>query len=77
MLNFLLFMFGFVFGCIVASIFSFLFFINRKIELQRDQIENQEEYVEVVNKYKKIERELLEYKNEFKNKYVDDGYDAY
>ena len=70
-------MFGFVFGCIVASIFSFLFFINRKIELQRDQIENQEEYVEVVNKYKKIERELLEYKNEFKNKYVDDGYDAY
>ena len=27
--------------------------------------------------YNKIEKELVAYKNEFNNKYVDDGYDAY
>ena len=40
-------------------------------------IENKKEYLEILNRYNKIEKELLEYKNEFNNKYVDEGYDAY
>ena len=42
-----------------------------------DQIENQIEYFEIINKYNKIENELVVYENEFNDKYVDDGYDAY
>ena len=61
MLNFLLFLFLFLFGCLVGGVLAFLFFIKKKITLNRD----------------KIEKELVEYKNEFNNKYVDDGYDAY
>ena len=61
MLNFLLFLFLFLFGCLVGGVLAFLFFIKKKITLHRD----------------KIEKELVEYKNEFNNKYVDDGYDAY
>jgi hypothetical protein len=45
--------------------------------LKSDQIENHEEYFKILNKYNKIEKELLVYKNKFNNKYVDDGYDAY
>jgi hypothetical protein len=35
--------------------------------LQSDRIVNQKEYFVIVNKYNKIEKELVEYKNEFKN----------
>jgi hypothetical protein len=77
MLNFILFLFIFFFGILLGGVVIFLFFIKKKIKLQSDQIENQKEYFKILNKYNKIEKELLVYKNEFNNKYVDDGYDAY
>jgi hypothetical protein len=54
-----------------------LFIIKKNIKLKIDQIENQIEYFEIINKYNKIENELVVYENEFNDKYVDDGYDAY
>jgi hypothetical protein len=77
MLNFILFLFIFFFGILLGGVVIFLFFIKKKIKLQSDQIENQKEYFKILNKYNKIEKELLVYKNKFNNKYVDDGYDAY
>jgi|TARA_B110001469_G_scaffold68385_1_gene65132 hypothetical protein len=77
MLNFILFLFIFFFGILLGGVVTFLFFIKKKIKLKSDQIENQKEYFKILNKYNKIEKELVVYKNEFNNKYVDDGYDAY
>jgi flagellar basal body-associated protein FliL len=76
MLNFILLLI-FIFGILLGGVVTFLFFIKKKIKLKSDQIENQKEYFKILNKYNKIEKELLVYKNEFNNKYVDDGYDAY
>jgi hypothetical protein len=67
MLNFILFLFIFFFGILLCGVLSFLFFIKKKIKLQSDRIENQKEYFELLNKYNKNEKELVEYKNEFKN----------
>ena len=61
MLNFALLLFLFLFGCLVGGVLVFFFFMKKKIVLDSD----------------KIEKELVEYKNDFNNKYVDDGYDAY
>jgi hypothetical protein len=77
MLNFILLFFLFLFGCLVCGVLAFLFFIKKKITLYSDQIENKKEYLAILNRHNKIEKELVEYKNEFNNKYVDDGYDAY
>ena len=77
MINFILFLFMFFFGILLGGLITFLFFIKKKIKLKSDQIENQKEYFKILNKYNKIEKELVVYKNEFNNKYVDDGYDAY
>ncbi len=77
MLNFILFLFILFFGIILGCVITFLFFIKKKIKFQSDQIENQKEYFKILNKNNKIEKELVVYKNEFNNKYVDDGYDAY
>ena len=77
MLNFILLLFLFLFGCLVGGIIVFLFFIKKNIALHSDKIENKKEYLEILNRHNKIEKELLEYKNEFNNKYLDDGYDAY
>ena len=74
MLNFILFLFIFFFGILLGGVVTFLFFIKKKIKLKSDQIENQKEYFKILNKYNKIEKELVVYKNEFNNKYVDDGY---
>ena len=77
MLNFILFLFIFFFGILLGCVLSFIFFLKKNIKLKSNQIENQKEYFEILNKYNKIEKELVVYKNEFNNKYVDDGYDAY
>ena len=77
MLNFILFLFIFFFGILLDGVVTFLLFVKKKIKLKSDQIENQKEYFKILNKYNKIEKELVVYKNEFNNKYVDDGYDAY
>ena len=76
MLNFILLLI-FIFGILLGGVVIFLFFIKKKIKLQSDQIENQKEYLSILNSHNKIEKELIEYKNEFNNKYVDDGYDEY
>ena len=76
MLNFILLLI-FIFGILLGGVVTFLFFIKKKIKLKSDQIENHKEYFKILNKYNKIEKELVVYKNEFNNKYVDDGYDAY
>ena len=77
MLNFILFLFIFFFGILLGGVLSFIFFLKKNIKLKSNQIENKKEYFEILNKYNKIEKELVVYKNEFNNKYVDDGYDAY
>jgi len=61
MLNFILLLFLFLFGCLIGGVLAFFFFKNKKMELHSSE----------------IEKELVKYKNEFNNKYVDDGYDAY
>ena len=50
-------------------------FTKKKIALNSDKIENKKEYLELLDRYNK--NKLVKYKNEFNNKYVDDGYDAY
>jgi len=77
MLNFALLLFLFLFGCLVGGVLVFFFFMKKKIVLDSDKIENKKEYLAILNSHNKIEKELVEYKNEFNNKYVDDGYDAY
>ena len=77
MLNFILFLFIIFFGILLNGVVTFLLFVKKKFKLKSDQIENQKEYFKILNKYNIIEKELLVYKNEFNNKYVDDGYDAY
>ena len=77
MLNFILFLYSFFIWMLSWWCFSFLFFIKKKITLHSDKIENKKEYLAILNRHNKIEKELVEYKNEFNNKYVDDGYDAY
>jgi len=77
MLNFILPLFLFLSGCLVGGVSAFLFFIKKKIVLHSDEIENKKEYLAILNSHNKIEKELVEYKIEFNNKYVDDGYDAY
>ena len=77
MLNFALLLFLFLFGCLVGGVLVFFFFMKKKIVIDSDKIENKKEYLVLLNNYNKIEKELVEYKNEFNNKYVDDGYDAY
>jgi len=77
MFNFILLLFLFLFGCLVGGVLVFLFFIKKKRALHCDQIENKKEYLAILNRHNKIEKELVEYKNDFNNKYVDDGYDAY
>ena len=77
MFNFILLLFLFLFGCLVGGVLALLFFIKKKITLYSDQIENKKEYLAILNRHNKIEKELVEYKNDFNNKYVDDGYDAY
>ena len=77
MLNFILFLFIFFFGILLYGVVTFLLFVKKKFKLKSDQIENHKEYFKILNKYNKIEKELVVYKNEFNNKYVDDGYDAY
>ena len=74
MINFILLLFIFLFGCLVGG---FLFYIKKKIRLYSDEIENRNEYLVILDSHNKIEHELVEYKNQFSNKYVDDGYDAY
>ena len=74
MINFILLLF-FLFGCLVGVVLAFLFLVKKKIALNRDK--NKNEYLELLNRYNKNEKELLKYKNEFNNKYVDDGYDTY
>ena len=75
MLNFILLFF--CFAALVGGVLAFFFFKNKKIELHNIKIENKKEYLELLNSHNKIEKELVKYKNEFNNKYVDDGYDAY
>ena len=77
MLNFILLLFLFLFGCLVGGVLVFFFFMKKKIVLDSYKIENKKDYFELLNNYNKIQKELVEYKNEFNNKYVDDGYDAY
>ena len=66
-----------MFGCLVGGVLVFLFFKKKKRALHCDKIENKKEYLAILNRHNKIEKELVEYKNDFNNKYVDDGYDAY
>ena len=76
-LNFILFIFLFLFGCLVGGVLAFLFFIKKKRALHCDKIENKKEYLAILNSRNNIEKELVKHKNEFNNKYVDDSYDAY
>ena len=75
MLNFILLFF--CFAALVGGVLAFFFFKNKKIELHTIKIENKKEYLELLNSHNKVEKELVKYKNECNNKYVDDGYDAY
>tara|TARA_B110000263_G_C14852354_1_gene304784 strand:+ start:304 stop:525 length:222 start_codon:yes stop_codon:yes gene_type:complete len=70
---FLLILFGFFIGCLIGGMLTFIFIIKKKVELKKDQ----KEYLEILQRHNKIEKELAEYKNEFNNKYVNDEYDAY
>jgi len=47
MLNFILILFLFLSGCIVGGVLFFLFFINKKIVLHSDEIENKKEYLAI------------------------------
>ena len=73
----LLILFGLFIGCLVGGMLTFLFFLKKKVALKNDQIKDQKDYLEILQRHNKIEKELAEYKNEFHNKYVNDEYDAY
>jgi len=50
-------------GCLVCGVLVSIFFMRKISEYKKDQI--------------KSKRELERYKNDFMDKYIDDGYDAY
>jgi hypothetical protein len=50
-------------GCLVCGVLVPIFFMKKISEYKKDQI--------------KSKRELERYKNDFTDKYIDDGYDAY
>ena len=56
MLNFILFLFLFLFGCLVCGILVFFFFIKKKITLHSDKIENKKEYLAILNSRNNIEK---------------------
>jgi len=50
-------------GCLGCEVLMSIFFMRKISEYKKDQI--------------KSKRELERYKNDFMDKYIDDGYDAY
>jgi len=60
---FILFSIGLIMGCLVCGVLVSIFFMRKISEYKKDQI--------------KSKRELERYKNDFMDKYIDDGYDAY
>jgi len=60
---FIFFTIGLLIGCFICGIILFMFFIKKITVYENSQIKN-------IN-------ELERYRNEFRDKYIDDGYDAY
>jgi polyferredoxin len=60
---FIFFSIGLIMGCLVCGVLVPIFFMKKISEYKKDQI--------------KSKRELERYKNDFTDKYIDDGYDAY
>ena len=71
------FIIGLFIGVGIGGIFSFILFTNKIIEYKKEYNDFQSNNGNLTLRYRKIEKELEEYRNEFHDKYVDDGYDAY
>ena len=71
------FIIGLFIGVGISGIFSFILFTNKIIEYKKEYNDFQSNNGNLTLRYRKIEKELEEYRNEFHDKYVDDGYDAY
>jgi uncharacterized membrane protein YgaE (UPF0421/DUF939 family) len=71
------FIIGLFIGVGIGGIFSFILFTNKIIEYRKEYNDFPSDDSDLTLRFRKIEKELEEYRNEFHDKYVDDGYDAY
>jgi uncharacterized membrane protein YgaE (UPF0421/DUF939 family) len=71
------FIIGLFIGVGIGGIVSFILFTNKIIEYRKEYNDFPSDDSDLTLRFRKIEKELEEYRNEFHDKYVDDGYDAY
>jgi len=60
---FIFFSIGLIVGCLVCGVLVSIFFIKKISKYKKDQIQSKSK--------------LESYRNDFRDKYIDDGYDAY
>ena len=71
------FIIGLFIGVGIGGIFFFILFTNKIIEYRKEYNDFPSDDSDLTLRFRKIEKELEKYRNEFHDKYVDDGYDAY
>lgn len=72
-----IFIIGLIIGVVISGIFFFIFFGKKIIKYKKEYDDSTSNDYDLTLRFRKIEKELEGYRNEFHNKYVDDGYDAY
>jgi len=72
-----IFIIGLFIGAGISGIFFFIFFIKKITKYKKEYNDSPSDDYDLTLRFRKIEKELEEYRNEFHDKYVDDGYDAY
>jgi len=71
------FILGLFIGIGISGLLSFKLFNNKMIEYKKRYNRSRRDNVDLKLKYEKTENELEERRNEFHNKYIDDGYEEY
>jgi hypothetical protein len=71
------FIIGLFIGVGISGISFFIFFIKKITKYKKAYNDFPSDDSDLTLRFRKIEKELEEYRNEFHDKYVDDGYDAY
>ena len=68
---------GLFIGVGISGISFFIFFTKKITKYKKAYNDFPSDDSDLTLRFRKIEKELEEYRNEFHDKYVDDGYDAY
>ena len=71
------FILGLSIGIGIGGLLSFKLLNNKMIEYKKRYNRSRRDNVDLKLRYEKTEKELEERRNEFQNKYIDDGYEEY